>query len=113
MKVLILCSKNQARRRAFVLEQAKELAKLGVDTEFFFICGKGVKGYLKSVPSLHARLRGHHFDLVHAHYGLSGLVAILQRKVPVVVTFHGSDVFSWTDIVPRDISKVTTDLYKL
>ncbi|QCX39124.1 glycosyltransferase family 4 protein [Aureibaculum algae] len=31
-------------------------------------------------------------DMVHAHYGLSGLLSVLQRKVPTVITFHGSDL---------------------
>ena len=34
-------------------------------------------------------------NLVHAHYGLSGLLAILQKDVPVVITFHGSDINNW------------------
>ncbi len=31
-------------------------------------------------------------DLIHAHYGFSGLLANLQRRIPVVTTFHGSDI---------------------
>ena len=31
-------------------------------------------------------------DIIHAHYGLCGLLANLQRKVPVVTTYHGSDI---------------------
>jgi hypothetical protein len=31
-------------------------------------------------------------DLIHAHFGLSGLFANLQFLKPVVTTFHGSDV---------------------
>ena len=31
-------------------------------------------------------------DIIHAHYGFSGLLAAINRKVPVVVTFHGSDI---------------------
>ena len=30
--------------------------------------------------------------MVHAHVGLSGLLANLQRKKPVVTTYHGSDI---------------------
>lgn len=30
--------------------------------------------------------------MIHAHYGLSGLLCVLQRKVPTLVTFHGSDL---------------------
>ena len=31
-------------------------------------------------------------DIVHAHYGLSGLFATLQKKIPAIVTYHGSDI---------------------
>ena len=37
-------------------------------------------------------IRSKKYDLIHAHYGLSGLLATLQKKTPVIVTFHGSDV---------------------
>ena len=37
-------------------------------------------------------IKGKKYDLVHAHYGLSGLLATLQNKTPVIITFHGSDV---------------------
>ena len=37
-------------------------------------------------------LKGKKYDLIHAHYGLSGLLATLQKITPVIVTFHGSDV---------------------
>ncbi|MBI4787672.1 MAG: glycosyltransferase [Chloroflexi bacterium] len=34
------------------------------------------------------------FDLIHAHYGYCGVVAKMQWRSPVVVTFRGSDVYS-------------------
>jgi glycosyltransferase involved in cell wall biosynthesis len=37
-------------------------------------------------------------DLVHAHYGLVGWIARLQRMAPVVVTFHGSDLLGTRDM---------------
>lgn len=33
------------------------------------------------------------FDLIHAHFGQAGFLACLATRIPVVVTFHGSDVF--------------------
>lgn len=42
--------------------------------------------------ALRKKIKAGGFDLVHAHYGLSGLLAVLQRIIPVVITFHGSDV---------------------
>ena len=33
-------------------------------------------------------------EVIHAHYGLCGMLANLQRNVPVVTTYHGSDINS-------------------
>jgi teichuronic acid biosynthesis glycosyltransferase TuaC len=41
---------------------------------------------------MHSALNEHHFDVIHAHYGFTGIVAAAQKSVPVIVTFHGSDV---------------------
>lgn len=49
-------------------------------------------GYLRELPSLRRKIRAERPNLVHAHYGLSGLLANLQRLVPVVTTYHGSDI---------------------
>jgi hypothetical protein len=40
-------------------------------------------------------LRASRFDLIHAQYGLSGAVALVQLRVPLVTTFHGSDAYIW------------------
>ncbi len=37
------------------------------------------------------------YDLVHAYYGHCGLLALLQRAYPVVVTYLGSDLLSRSD----------------
>ena len=54
--------------------------------------GKGIMGYLSNLSSLKAKIREYNPDLIHAHYGLSGLLANLQRSVPVVTSYHGSDI---------------------
>lgn len=48
--------------------------------------------YFKAIPEVRRRVKQGDYDIVHAHYGLSGAVAMAQRKVPLVVTYHGSDV---------------------
>lgn len=94
MKVLIVANHNTGHFSPFVVEQVDSLAKLGVEFEYFGIVGKGPLGYLKNLPALKRKIREFRPDIVHAHYGLSGLLAVLQRKVPVVVTYHGSDIHS-------------------
>lgn len=92
MRVLIVASYNKNRFAPFILEQADAIKETGCEVGFFGLRGKGVFGYLKNLPKLKKRIGEFRPDVVHAHYGLSGLLATLQRKVPVVVTYHGSDI---------------------
>lgn len=92
MKVLIVCSENSGKIAPFIFEQVESINKLGVETDFFTIRSKGWKGYLKSRKELVRTINEIQPDLIHAHYGLSGLLANLQRKVPVITTYHGSDI---------------------
>jgi len=92
MRVLIVCSGNKGRISAFIKDQVDALNKKGVPTDYFLINGKGIKGYFSNYFRLKKLLSGGKYSLIHAHYGLSGLLAVLQRRIPVVVTFHGSDV---------------------
>jgi len=92
MKVLIVCSKNSGRIAPFIVEQADSLAKLGVEIDFFCIEGKGFSGYLKNRKKLLLKIQQFTPNLIHAHYSLSGLLANTQRWIPVVTTYHGSDI---------------------
>ena len=76
----------------FVRDQVEDLRALGAEVEVQAFDGRQHKRrYLTAAATLRRALRRDRFDLVHAHYGLSGAVAALQRAVPVVTTFHGSD----------------------
>jgi len=75
------------------VEQAHSLQELGYQLEFFLISGKGTWPYLRHVCKLIFRVwREPKPWLIHAHFVWSGLVAVLQLRVPVVVTFHGCDL---------------------
>jgi teichuronic acid biosynthesis glycosyltransferase TuaC len=61
--------------------------------EVLFVDGRSNRwNYLRAVPELRKRVRRETVDVVLAHYGLTGAVAITQRRVPVVITFHGGDL---------------------
>ena len=92
MKVLIVASGNSAIISPFVKEQGDSLKDIGLDIDYFLIKGKGVTGYLKNYFNLIRLVKNNTYDIIHAHYGLSGLLATFQSHVPVVITFHGSDV---------------------
>jgi teichuronic acid biosynthesis glycosyltransferase TuaC len=77
----------------FVKEQVDSLRETGIDVDVLAFEGTGgVRSYLKAASGLRHVLRKKQYDLVHAHYGLTGLVAKMQVRCPVVVTFHGSDL---------------------
>lgn len=91
-KILVVCSKNSGRIAPFITDQASALQNVGVKIDFFTIEGKGVLGYLANRELLLDKIHKFQPQLIHAHYGLSGLLANTQRKVPVVTTYHGSDI---------------------
>lgn len=92
MKLLIVASYTKNRFAPFIVEQADALHSLGVEIDYFGITEKGIIGYLRALPRLKQRVCDFRPDIIHAHYGLSGLLANLQRSVPVVTTYHGSDI---------------------
>jgi teichuronic acid biosynthesis glycosyltransferase TuaC len=76
---------------SFVQAQVKCLKEAGVDLEVMVLEGRFRKLiYPTGALQLQKRIAG--FDLVHAHYGYVGVVARTQWKVPVIVTYHGSDL---------------------
>ena len=103
MRVLCIARYKKRGYAPFVTEQVAALEQLGVECRFFPVKSKGVGGYLKSLPSLRKAIREYQPDIIHAHYGLCGLLANLQRKMPVVTTYHGSDI---NDPKVRRLSKI-------
>ena len=92
MRILIIASGNSPQLSPFVKEQAESLMEQGLSVDFFLIKGKGLFGYLRNYFLLIKKIKREEYDLIHAHYGLSGLLATMQFYVPVIITFHGSDV---------------------
>ena len=92
MKILIVGNNKPGHFAPFVEEQARALQQQGCEVVFYGVKGKGLLGYLRALPALCRTIRAEQPDIVHAHYGLSGLLANLQRHVPVVTTYHGSDI---------------------
>lgn len=92
IKVLIITGGNSGYISPFVQEQADSLNCYGIITQIFQITGKGFIGYLSNYSRLIEAIKTFTPDLIHAHYGFCGMLAVLQRKVPVITTFHGSDI---------------------
>ena len=97
MKVLLVHSGNSvpdSNHYTFVKQQGDALEKQGVQVYYYAVVGKGARGYLKSLSGLKKAIREHGVDIVHAHYGLCGALAVMQRKVPVVITFHNGETLT-------------------
>jgi len=92
MKILIVCSDHSGNVSPFITEQADSIQSMGVEIDYFLVDRKGLVGYLRKRRDLLNKINSFCPDIIHAHYGLSGLLANLQRKIPVVTTYHGSDV---------------------
>jgi glycosyltransferase involved in cell wall biosynthesis len=86
----------------FVKTQADSLERIGVDVDVLAIRGyAGRSAYLDAARELRRRARRPDFDLIHAHYGHSAVVARLQRARPLVVSYCGDDLLGTPDAEGR------------
>ena len=92
MEVIVIASDKGGHFSPFIEEQISALQTCGIEILRYAITRKGFWGYLKELPKLKHYIHIHKPDVLHAHYGLCGLLANLQRRVPVVTTYHGSDI---------------------
>ena len=78
---------------SFVRDQVEALRRRGdveVDVLSF---APGPRSLIRAVACARRRTRGHEYDVVHAHFGLSAWPALAARRGPVIVTLHGNDLF--------------------
>ena len=90
---------GQPRTTHFIKRQADYLRAAGVDVDVFhFHSAKNPWNYARAWRRVRPMLRSGRYDLVHAQFGQSGLLA-LPKRIPMVVTLRGSDILG---IVGRD-----------
>src|SRR5262245_28992880 len=97
MRVLIVTNMYPSRERpefgVFVRDQLEALCRIdGVEAELYSFEGGGMRAYRRAIPKLRKHLKKHDYDVVHAHYGLTGWVARRAKAKPLVVTYHGTDL---------------------
>ena len=92
MKVLFVCSGNKNDGPSDVVKnQYESLVNIGIQLDIYTIRGKGILGYLKNIRPLRNKLKKENYDLIHAHYSLSGIIASLAEAKPLIVSLMGSD----------------------
>lgn len=105
MKVLFVSSGNSHYGIIpFVKSQGESLKKEGVTLEYFTVKGKGLLGYVNSLRPLRNYLKHNKFDVIHAHYGLIGLLCVVSlTRTPIVLSVMGDDAYGDFDIKGRRI----------
>jgi glycosyltransferase involved in cell wall biosynthesis len=96
MRVLVVTNfvpdTSAPQRGRWVRDQVEEIRRRGIEVEVFSF-PPGRRQYIPATRRLRRLLRDEPpFDLVHAHYGLTGWCARLAGASPLVVSFHGTDV---------------------
>lgn len=92
MKVLFVRSGNNGPD-PITNFQGDALIAAGCNIEYFDILGKGLIGYCKNIFRLRERVKKGTYDLIHAHYAFSGILASISfLEKPVVTSLMGSDI---------------------
>ncbi|MCF8461743.1 MAG: glycosyltransferase [Flavobacteriales bacterium] len=115
MKVLFVSRAGQNDTpHPFVREQAEALLKLPeIDRlDHYLIKRGGIQGYLVATWDVLLRTRSGNYDVIHGHYGLSALPAMVGAILSAtgvlrIATFHGSDL---NDEKERKISQIASRL---
>jgi teichuronic acid biosynthesis glycosyltransferase TuaC len=84
----------------FAKRQIEDLDELGHSNEiFYFKTSFSVLGFFRQLKSLKSKVKESAPDLVHAHYGtINAFFASQIPSIPLVVSFHGSDINYTKDI---------------
>jgi len=76
----------------FVMHQVEQLRALGHSVDVLDFPGYRSKlEYLRAAVEVSRRTRHRSYDVVHVHYGVTGLSALWRNSIPLVVSLHGSD----------------------
>jgi glycosyltransferase involved in cell wall biosynthesis len=102
----------------FIVDQINDLREIGIHVHVFSFRGaKKIINYLYAWIKLRGVLKKEKIDIIHAHFGQSGIIT-LPKKYPLVVTFHGSDVlgeysrtgrYSISSFILKYISKIVAN----
>ncbi len=96
IRVLMIVSEWPTPERPYwapyLVRQVDFLRRAGVDVQVFAFRGaRRIANYVGAWRQVRRRLRYEAYDLIHAQFGQSALLA-WPREIPLVITFHGCDI---------------------
>jgi glycosyltransferase involved in cell wall biosynthesis len=97
MRVLVVTSEwptpEHPEGVPFLVRRVEALRAAGVHVDVFSFRGaRNPVHYMDAYQRVQVILRRQTYDVVHAEFGQSGLLVVLPKLRPLVVTFHGSDL---------------------
>lgn len=99
MKILFVCSGNRYSPNYIIANQAESIREEGCHVEYYLIKGRGITGYLKNILPLRSIIKSNNFNVIHAHYLFSCIIASISGAKPLVASFMGSDTESRKNVV--------------
>src|SRR5688572_8184533 len=101
MRVLMITSEwptcDNPQAAPFIVRQVKFLRRAGIVVDVFHFRGaKSPSRYLQAKKQVRRKLDETTYDLVHAQFGQSAILAV-PKKIPLVITYRGDDVLGIVD----------------
>lgn len=93
MKVLFVSSGNRFDKVTDIIKnQGDSLIARGIRVDYYLIKGLGSIGYLKNIIPLRKQIMENNYDIIHAHYIYSAIIAGLTFKKPIIASIMGSEL---------------------
>jgi glycosyltransferase involved in cell wall biosynthesis len=81
-----------------IKDQVTSIQELGHSVDVYYIDPSNKLNYFSAALKVFLlSFKSKHYDIIHAYYGHCGVIARFQTRIPVVVTFRGSDLLSARD----------------
>ena len=97
LRILVVTSifptKQEPELGIFVASQVESLRERGHHLDVIFLDVRKSKWELLcGIGEVRRKARSGDYDLVHAHFGYNGVPAVMQKHIPTVVSFCGTDL---------------------
>ncbi len=91
----------------FVYDQARDVRALGHEVDVLVVEGwRSRWEYLAACDRVRRAVREKSYDIMHIHYGLTGVPALCQNRIPRVLSYCGSDLeVPWQRFVSRWVNR--------